>query len=93
MYNMSDIYCGLSTCTQSLPQNPLLAYSYVPNQCLGSVYSYEKALSSGTLFPVLDKPMCVYGYEFKDECKKENCADKPMCEKEEKCKCGGGDNE
>ena len=90
MYNLSDMYCRLTECSQALPQDPFLAYSYVPKQCLGSVYSHEKALCRGTLFPDLDKPMNVYGYEFKEKCEKED-----NCEKEEvtNCKCGGDTNE
>ncbi len=47
-------------CLQSLP----LAYSYVPVQSIGDVYTYPEALNRGTLFPELYKPIKVYGYEF-----------------------------
>ncbi len=35
-----------------------LAMAYVPIQSWGDVYSPEKALCRGTLFPVLDLPFC-----------------------------------
>jgi hypothetical protein len=33
-----------------------LTMSYVPMQCIGSVYAEDEALMRGTLFPELDKP-------------------------------------
>jgi len=42
--------------THPLPENPVEAMAYVPFQQFQTVYSPEKALSSGTLFPELDKP-------------------------------------
>ena len=41
-----------------------LAYSYVPYQQYDRTYSTKEALSRGTVFPQLDKPMSVYGSEF-----------------------------
>lgn len=40
-----------------------LAYAYVPIQCWRMLYSTEEALSHGTLFEELDKPLGVYGNE------------------------------
>lgn len=40
-----------------LPENPVVAMAYVPYQSnMGTLYSLEKGLNSGTVFPVLDKP-------------------------------------
>ena len=39
-----------------LPENPVVAMAYIPFQQYGSVYSAEKALDNGTLFPDLNKP-------------------------------------
>ena len=39
-----------------LPENPVEAMAYVPFQQFQTVYSPEKALNSGTMFPELDKP-------------------------------------
>jgi len=57
-----------------------LAYAYVPMQKLGKVYTEPEALSKGTLFPELYKPLGVYGNEFSgkiptDVCPKENMKD------------------
>lgn len=38
------------------PQNVSVAMAYVPFQLDCEVYACEKALSQGTIFPVLDKP-------------------------------------
>ena len=43
-----------------------LAYSYVPYQRFEKPYSKEKALSVGTVFPGLNKPLGVYGKEFSE---------------------------
>lgn len=40
----------------AFPDYPALAMAYVPFQQWEDVYSCEKALSRGTLFPCLDKP-------------------------------------
>lgn len=49
-----------SECLYDLP----LAYSYTPLQEIDTIYDNETALSKGTVFPELYKPMCVYGKEF-----------------------------
>lgn len=41
-----------------------LAYAYVPVQRWRMLYSPEHALTRGTLFEELDKPMEVYGNEW-----------------------------
>ncbi len=38
------------------PQNVALAMAYVPFQQFSEVYSCEKGLMQGTMFPCLDKP-------------------------------------
>lgn len=45
-----------SSFTSALPENPVVAMAYVPFQTDLNVYDENKALSVGTLFPVLDKP-------------------------------------
>lgn len=46
-----------SVCNKSaFPVNTALAMAYVPFQQSTEVYSYEKALTRGTIFPCLDKP-------------------------------------
>ena len=42
--------------TSALPENPVVAMAYVPYQNPKRIYSTEQAISSGTLFPCLDKP-------------------------------------
>ncbi len=42
--------------TSALPENPVVAMAYVPYQECNDVYSPQKALQMGTVFPVLDKP-------------------------------------
>ncbi len=49
--------CGLHDDPAPLPVDPVPAMAYVPfQQWSSSLHSPEKALESGTLFPVLDKP-------------------------------------
>ena len=43
-----------------------LAYAYVPYQMYETPYCKEKALKVGTVFPSLNKPLGVYGNEFRD---------------------------
>lgn len=42
--------------TKALPENPVVAMAYVPFQTDMTTYDEMKALKTGTLFPVLDKP-------------------------------------
>ncbi len=56
-----DEYRMDSTCQTDggitlLPKDPQVAMAYIPFQQLGSVYTAERALDAGTLFPELDKP-------------------------------------
>lgn len=53
-----DMSCGdIKCCDRStLPRNPVLAMAYVPFQQWSEVYSAEKGLCSGTIFPCLDLP-------------------------------------
>ena len=58
---MMDEYRPDETCLANgsispLPVDPQVAMAYIPFQQLGSVYTAEKALDAGTLFPELDKP-------------------------------------
>lgn len=48
-----------------------VGYSYVPiqNSVLTNIYSPEMGLERGTIFPTLDIPLGVYGFQFE---KKEN---------------------
>lgn len=48
-----------------------VGYSYVPiqNSVLTNIYSPEMGLDRGTIFPTLDIPLGVYGFQFE---KKEN---------------------
>lgn len=50
-----DGYCseGINT---SWPSNPKLATAYVPFQQMQYVYTPEKGLKQGTIFPELDRP-------------------------------------
>ena len=42
-----------------LPADPVPAMAYVPfQQWSQNLHSPERALASGTLFPVLDRPFC-----------------------------------
>ncbi len=50
---------GSGDCLDGMP----LAYVYAPNQKFRMMYSPEDALSHGTLFEELYKPMEVYGRE------------------------------
>ncbi|MCM1365176.1 MAG: spore coat associated protein CotJA [Faecalibacterium sp.] len=45
--------------TSKLPENPVVTMAYVPYQECNDIYPCEKALCSGTVFPVLDKPLLV----------------------------------
>lgn len=49
-------------CVDCLDTKPL-AYSYNPIQRWQKLYTVDKALSRGTLFEELDKPLGVYGNE------------------------------
>lgn len=49
--------CDISMETTPLPPDPVPAMAYVPyQQWQEGLLAPEKALSAGTLFPVLDKP-------------------------------------
>lgn len=57
---MAEIVIGQSCPVRSnctpLPENPVPAMAYVPCQQWGQTFEPERALDTGTLFPVLDKP-------------------------------------
>lgn len=40
----------------ALPDNPVLAMSYVPLQFYRDMYSVDKGFTAGTIYPELDKP-------------------------------------
>jgi len=65
----TDMEC--SGCLYDLP----LAYSYTPLQELDTVYEDDDALSRGTVFPELYKPVSVYGKEFAACAKDLGCLD------------------
>lgn len=49
--------CGMHPDPTLLPADPVPAMAYVPfQQWSQDLHSPERALTSGTLFPVLDKP-------------------------------------
>jgi hypothetical protein len=48
-------FCSIKP-TSPLPENPVVAMAYVPFQQFGTTFPPEKALSTGTLFPDLNKP-------------------------------------
>lgn len=48
--------CGYDEDTNGLPENPVLAQSYVPIQEFNQTFPCEKALKMGTLFPELVSP-------------------------------------
>lgn len=41
-----------------LPEDPVVAMTYVPFQSPVVIYSAEHGLQRGTIFPCLDKPFC-----------------------------------
>ena len=56
---MREQTCELQGPVAPLPEDPVPAMAYVPfQQWDGELICSEDALSSGTLFPVLDKPFC-----------------------------------
>lgn len=63
MKDMTKIKTSESQCSGCLCELPL-AYSYTPLQELDTVYDNMTALSKGTIFPELYKPVSVYGKEF-----------------------------
>ncbi len=54
---------GAGTCprTEACPLFPSLAMVYAPHQAFRHVYDHNEALSRGTLFRELDKPLGVGG--------------------------------
>ncbi len=48
---------------------PMVGYMYVPFQQaeMRNIYSVEQALENGTVFPILNKPLGVYGNQFNGE--------------------------
>lgn len=55
---VSDMSCGNMNCRERsmLPYNPVVAMAYIPFQQWNEVYSAEKGLSAGTMFPCLNLP-------------------------------------
>ena len=56
MSDMNGQACIPASDPTPLPENPVVAMAYVPYQQFNTVYSAEKALDNGTIFPELDKP-------------------------------------
>lgn len=52
-----------------LPEMQLVGYAYVPIQVAEprNLYDPEYGLSRGTIFPILDKPLGVYGKQMKGD--------------------------
>lgn len=48
-----------------LPENPVVAMAYVPYQNPNSIYTAEKGINYGTMFPCLNKPFLCTGEEQK----------------------------
>lgn len=48
---------------------PMVGYAYVPIQVaeLRNLYDPEQGLERGTIFPILDKPLGVYGKQYKGD--------------------------
>jgi len=47
-----------------MPENPMLAHSYVPYQMWSDdLYDLKTGLERGTIFPALDQPMYMYEWE------------------------------
>lgn len=46
-----------------MPPIPMVGYAYVPDQTADfeNIYSPEVGFEKGTIFPILDKPLGVYG--------------------------------
>lgn len=60
---MSNMQCDIPYTADAL-YGAKLAYSYVPYQRGGAMYTECEALKEGTVFPALNKPLGVYGFEF-----------------------------
>ncbi len=71
-YMPANMQCSIPYTTDSL-YGTKLAYSYVPYQRSGALYTECKALKHGTAFPCLNKPLNVYGLEFCTGNDKEDC--------------------
>ncbi len=81
LYN-NDMYCECDEEKMDvMPQYPRLATAYVPFQHAKCLYSAEKGLSQGSIFPELVMP---YESPFHDHCK---CQSECNCCKEKKEGC------
>lgn len=56
-YNVYPIEGGISP----FPSDPVVAMAYVPYQNPVTIYSADKGIERGTMFPCLDKPFCGCG--------------------------------
>ena len=52
----TNCQCPVDGVIPALPKDAAVAMAYVPFQTDNAVYEPAQALSSGTVFPVLDKP-------------------------------------
>ena len=77
MYGMNPYMANNMNCDIPYAADPLygakLAYSYVPFQRGGAMYTECEALKHGTVFTALIKPLNVYGLEFCTHNDKEDC--------------------
>lgn len=79
LYN-NDMYCECDEEKMDvMPQHPRLATAYVPFQHAKCLYSAEKGLSQGSIFPELVMP---YESPFHTGCKCESncCKEKEGCQ-------------
>ena len=53
---IDDCKCGFEEQDNGLPENPMLAQSYVPIQKMDKVFKPEIGLRKGTIFPELVSP-------------------------------------
>lgn len=57
-YDTDECNCGFNEYSNGLPENPMLAQSYVPIQKMNKVFKPEVGLRKGTIFPELVSPYC-----------------------------------
>lgn len=69
--NTDNSKCCTQNAEWTINCNQRIGYAYVPvqNSVFTNIYGAETGLERGTVFPYLDIPLGVYGYQFP---KKEN---------------------
>ena len=71
--NSANFMYGMNPYMANNMYGAKLAYSYVPYQRGGAMYTECEALKHGTVFTALNKPLNVYGLEFCTHNDKEDC--------------------